>query len=132
MVIAMLRVVAALIQQDGRFLLAERPAGKARAGMWEFPGGKVEAGEEDEVALARELREELGVQTQIGSRVATNRHRYSAELSVELHLYSVEILGEPVALEHAALGWFTPSEIPLGNLCEADRPFIQFIKSFHK
>lgn len=57
---------AALIDEEGRVLLAQRPEGKSMAGMWEFPGGKVEAGELPEIALVRELREELGIETSVG------------------------------------------------------------------
>src|SRR5215471_15993729 len=73
----MIRVVAAIIERDGRVLICRRPAGKAFSGKWEFPGGKMRPSETPGQALERELREELGVAARIGSVIQTVRHRYA-------------------------------------------------------
>lgn len=128
-----MRVVAGCVEWEGRVLLAQRPAGKERAGFWEFPGGKVEVGESDREALIREWAEELAVQVQVGDPMARVRHRYSDRLAIDLHLYGVAIVeGTLRALEHSELRWVRLEEIELDTLCEADRTLVQFMKSFHK
>jgi 8-oxo-dGTP diphosphatase len=100
------QVAAAVIERpDGRFLLAQRPAGKVYAGWWEFPGGKVEAGEPAERALARELREELGIEVRTAYPWITRVHIYE-HATVMLHFFRVvEWSGEPKAREEQALVW---------------------------
>ncbi len=122
-----LRVVAAFIERQGKVLLAQRPANKARAGFWEFPGGKVEPGEEDATALRRELAEELGVDARVGEALGVSRYRYDAALEIELHLYRVELTArcEPKGLEAQATSWRALGEIAEERLCEADRPLLR-------
>ena len=90
------RVVGAAWIRDGRVLAARRGPGRARAGWWELPGGKVDPGETDEEALVRELREELGVDVVVGDRLGVSLHR-EAEAIVELVAYVVTGAGEPGA-----------------------------------
>ena len=121
-------VVAALIWRDGKFLICQRPAHKARGLLWEFVGGKIEAGESGEQALIRECREELDIGISVGEKFAEVMHGYS-DLAVHLTLYNASITeGEPRLLEHNALEWITPSQIPDFNFCPADKYFLDLIK----
>ena len=126
-----LRVVAAFIERNGKVLLAQRPPNKARAGFWEFPGGKVEPGEGDAAALRRELAEELGVEATVGEALGVSHHRYHANLEIELHLYRVEITAacDPKGLEAQATSWLALGEIAEEVLCEADRPLLRDLVS---
>jgi 8-oxo-dGTP diphosphatase len=119
------RVVAALIERGGLLLVARRKDKGARAGLWEFPGGKVEPGEGDAAALVRELREELGVETQLGSLYARVEHRYP-ELLVDLVLYRATIAaGEvPRALSAQEVRWVKRAELRALPFCEADQPLL--------
>src|SRR6478735_6737627 len=100
-------VAVALIDPDGRVLVAQRPAGKAMAGLWEFPGGKVEPGETPEAALVRELREELGIDTWSSclAPLTFASHAY-ADFHLLMPLYACRRWdGVPQAREHTALRW---------------------------
>lgn len=117
-----IRVVAAVVERDGRLLLCRRPAGKRHAGLWEFPGGKLHPGETVEDAVRRELAEELGVEVlAVGERLLAVPDPGSAFL---VELYPVKISGEPQALEHEALGWFKPEELADLDLAPSDRAFV--------
>jgi 8-oxo-dGTP diphosphatase len=120
-------VVAALIPQPGdgsRFLVQQRLPGGSRALLWEFPGGKVEAGETDEAALARECREELEVVLEVGQQLWVGRHTYP-DLTVELVLYLARLVaGEPKPLGAHALRFLTPAEMTALPFCEADVPLL--------
>jgi 8-oxo-dGTP diphosphatase len=117
---------AALIDRDGRVLLAERPAGKHLAGTWEFPGGKVEAGERPETALIRELEEELGIETRESclSPIAFARHDYEDFHLVLLVFACRKWSGQPRGREGQALRWAWPHEMFALNMPPADRPLI--------
>ncbi|KFA93831.1 NUDIX hydrolase [Archangium violaceum Cb vi76] len=119
------RVVAALIHQPGdgsRFLVQQRLPGGSRGLLWEFPGGKVEPGESEPEALARECQEELDVRLHVGRRLWAGRHEYS-DLTVELVLYLARLeSGEPKTLGANALAWLTPAEMLALPFCEADIP----------
>ena len=100
-------VAAAVLMRDGRYLLARRPKGKVYAGYWEFPGGKVEAGESIRDALVRELREELGIAVKAATPWLTRHHAYP-HADVELHFWRVtEWEGELTPHEHEAIEWVT-------------------------
>ncbi len=121
----MTAVVAALIWEEGRFLICQRPAHKARGLLWEFVGGKVEPGETGEQALIRECREELGVTVAVGEVFLETVHAYP-DLTIRLTLYSARIAeGRPRALEHRQLRWITPEEIPEYAFCPADREILE-------
>ena len=93
-------VVAALVREGNRFLIGQRPEGKARAGMWEFIGGKTEPNETNEEALIRECREEIGVTVEVGTLFTDVLHDYP-DLFVHLFVYNAKITeGEPQRLEH--------------------------------
>ena len=121
-------VAAALFDGAGRVLIAQRPAGKVLAGRWEFPGGKVAAGESEGNALTRELREELGVEVIAARPFMRVTHAYE-EHDVELSLWIVErYVGEPRSLDAQALKWVAPAQLAAEDLLEADRPFVAALR----
>jgi 8-oxo-dGTP diphosphatase len=122
-----LRVVAALVLEDRRVLLDRRPPGKALAGTWEFPGGKVEAGEDDRSALAREIQEELGARAEILDEVAQVTH-VEGELELTLVLYRARLLQPPQALEVAELAWFSVDALDALPMPPADRPLVARVR----
>lgn len=123
-----IRVVAALIpapRDASRFLVQQRLPDKSRANLWEFPGGKVEPGEADEAALARECREELDVELRVGRRLWSTTHAYE-DLTVQLELFAADIsAGEPKPLGAQALRFATPHEMQALPFCEADVPLLE-------
>ena len=125
---APIEVVAALIWDKGRFLACQRPEKKARGGLWEFVGGKVEPGETKQQALIRECREELGVEIRVLGVFMDVTHAYP-DLTVHLTLYESEIAsGEVQRLEHNDIRWITPEEIDGYDFCPADQAFCAEIK----
>ncbi len=121
-------VAAALYDATGRVLIAERPIGKHMAGRWEFPGGKIAEGENEEAALARELLEELGVNLRSGRQLMSLRHEYE-EYGVELSMWVVEGYdGEPQGLDGQRLKWVEPAALLDEDMLEADRPFIEALQ----
>ena len=117
-------VACALIERDGRILVAQRPPGKKLALKWEFPGGKIEPGESGPVALARELQEELGIDVTVGRELASVMHDYG-ETVIELRSFLCRLQrGEPHPHEHVAVRWCTPGEIAALDLAAADRPVL--------
>ncbi len=120
--------VGILIRADGAVLFGQRRAGKPYAGWWEFPGGKLEAGESVEQALARELREELGIET-IRSHPWVVREHVYPHAHVRLHFHRiVEWRGTPRAREGQALAWRTPSSIDLAPMLPAAIPVIGWLR----
>ena len=123
----MTEVVCGVIKDaDGRILTCRRGEGRHLAGLWEFPGGKVETGESPEVALARELEEELGVAVDVGEKLAAAVEWTDGEVSIRLSAYWCGISqGEPVALEHAEIRWCDFPELVGLEWAEADLPFVR-------
>ncbi len=122
-------VVAAFIKDSqGRVLLTRRPPGKARGGLWEFPGGKVRDGEAPEEALARELYEELGVSARITRWLAEVVHSYP-EITIRLILYEARLEDRPKPLEGQEMAWFPKKEIPNLPLCPADRRLLKVLQT---
>ena len=120
-------VVAALIWEGSKFMICRRPAHKARGLLWEFAGGKVEAGETKEQALIRECREELAVTVSVGEVFMEVLHDYP-DLTVHLTLFDATISeGEPQKLEHNDIRWITPSEISDYEFCPADEEILKEI-----
>src|SRR4051812_23732275 len=117
-------IVAAVIITAGRVLACERSAPPEVAGRWEFPGGKVEPGETDQQALARECAEELGVRVEVGDRVGPDVPL--AHGRAVLRVYSVRLLegDRPQALEHAAMRWLSADELDSVHWLPADKPIV--------
>jgi 8-oxo-dGTP diphosphatase len=117
-------IVAAVIITDGRVLACERSAPPEVAGRWEFPGGKVEPGESDEQALARECAEELGVRVEVGARVGPDVPL--ARGRAVLRVFAVTLLdgGTPRALEHASMRWLAVDELDSVHWLPADQPIV--------
>lgn len=123
----MTEVVAALIWEQEKFMICQRPAHKSNALLWEFVGGKVEAGETKEQALVRECREELGVELTVGEPFIDLVHQYP-DITVHLTLFYAAITdGVPQKLEHNDIQWITPEEIPNYRFCPADRVILEKI-----
>lgn len=120
-----IRVVAAIIERDGKFLGCRRAAGKSLAGMWEFPGGKVEPGESDAEALVREIEEELSVPVSVHDFVAESI-RDVGRMSIHLLGYRCTLQGPApsASTDHDLLLWFTRDEIIQENWAPADSPLL--------
>ena len=119
-----IRVVAGAIIDHGRVLAALRGPGMSQAGLWELPGGKVESGEADRAALARELREELGVVVRVGDCLDSHSHAYPDKI-VCLVAYACQLEdGTPTALEHAELRWVSADELDGLVWAPADIPLL--------
>ncbi|HEY6130653.1 MAG TPA: 8-oxo-dGTP diphosphatase MutT [Halioglobus sp.] len=117
----------ALIDVDGRVLIAERPAGKAMAGLWEFPGGKVEAGESLEEARTRELHEELGIAIGRTSALLEVHHDYG-DKSVLLEVHVVwEFSGEVHPLEEQPMAWVAPQDLGRYRFPAANMPIVDAV-----
>ena len=123
----MVEVVAALIWDNDKFMICQRPAHKTRGLLWEFVGGKVEPGETKEQALIRECQEELAVTLSVGDSFMDVVHECS-DIIVHLTLFNATIAGGvPQKLEHNDIKWITPSEIPNYNFCPADEEILKKI-----
>ncbi|HTT23302.1 MAG TPA: (deoxy)nucleoside triphosphate pyrophosphohydrolase [Candidatus Sulfotelmatobacter sp.] len=117
----MKRVVAALIVHDGRLLVCQRTRHQTMPLKWEFPGGKIEEGEQPRDALRRELDEELGIQATIGDELARIQHEYPNGGMVELRFYVVrEYVGELENRIFKDIQWAQPKELPKFDFLEAD------------
>lgn len=113
-------VVAALIWDEDKFMICQRPAHKARGLLWEFVGGKVDPGETAQQALIRECQEELAVEVSVGDIFMEVVHEYP-DLLVQLTLFNATIAsGVPQMLEHNDIRWITVEEIPNFDFCPAD------------
>lgn len=123
----MVEVVAALIWDENKFLICQRPAHKARALLWEFVGGKVELGETKEQALVRECQEELAITLSVDDVFMDVIHEYP-DITVHLTLFNATISeGTPQKLEHNDIRWITSSEIPGYEFCPADEEILKKI-----
>lgn len=124
----MVEVVAALIWDDDKFMICQRPENKARGLLWEFVGGKVEPNETKEQALIRECQEELDITLKVGKVFLDVVHEYP-DITVHLTLFNAIITeGEPKLLEHNDLRWITPKEIPQYDFCPADEEILERIR----
>ena len=122
-------VVAALIWDQNKFMICQRPAHKARGLLWEFVGGKVEPGESKEQALIRECREELAVTLRVGEVFMDVIHEYP-DLTVHFTLFNAVISeGTPQMLEHNDIRWITVSEIDRYAFCPADEGILKKLKN---
>lgn len=114
-------VSAGLLKKDNMILVGQRPENHTLAGLWEFPGGKIELGESPEQALARELNEELGIVAEVGELKIACTHSYS-DVGIIILFYEVLFWkGEPKTKHHINLKWVKPSELPKMNIPDANR-----------
>jgi 8-oxo-dGTP diphosphatase len=125
----LLVAACALVDADGRVLLTERPPGKALAGLWEFPGGKVEPGETPEETLIRELREEIGIETKTACLAPLTFASHTYE---DFHLLMPLFVcrrfeGTPRGLEGQRLKWVRPRDMRTYPMPPADEPLIPFL-----
>ena len=124
------RVVAAVIDRDSKYLACRRSQYKSLAGLWEFPGGKVEPGETDQDALRREIHEELGVEIAVGAYLATSLNK-TGDLDIELVAYRAHVIEGDVSAssDHDELGWLTSKELEGIVWAPADVPFVDILNS---
>lgn len=125
----MVEVVAALIWDKRRFMICQRPKNKSRGLLWEFVGGKVEAGETKAQALIRECKEELDITISPADVFMEVTHEYP-DITIHLTLINATIsIGTPKLLEHAAIEWITVDEIVNYNFCPADTVILERLKA---
>lgn len=128
----MTEVVAALIWDNDRFMICQRPPHKARGMLWEFVGGKVEKGETGKQALVRECKEELNVTINVGDIFMEVLHKYP-DITVHLTLFNAVIAeGVPERLEHNDIKWITVSEIENYDFCPADKEILESLRVHNK
>ena len=119
-----IEVAAGLVEREGQILITQRKAGSHLAGLWEFPGGKREAGESWEDCLIRELLEELAITVRVGELRHETVHHYP-EKSVHLRFYAAGLIsGEPRAIDCAAVAWVSPKDLLGYAFPEADRELV--------
>jgi 8-oxo-dGTP diphosphatase len=120
-----MNVVAGVIERDGLVLICQRKRGGRHALKWEFPGGKVEPGEDSSSALARELREELQIEARIGELIYSHAIRYPDGPPIYLQFYRItEFSGEPVNLEFERIVWEDPRKLPQYDFLTGDIEFV--------
>ena len=119
-------VVAAVIERDSRFLVTRRQSGVHLAGLWEFPGGKIDAGESHADALRRELREELDADVAVGELVFQVTHDY-ADRSIALYFYRCALLGVPQPLLGQEMRWASRAELSTLGFPPADEELIRLL-----
>ena len=120
------RVVAAIVESEGRYLVTRRQAGVHMAGLWEFPGGKVDATETDEQALRREMAEELGVDVGVEDLCLSTSHEYP-DRTVTLYFYRCSLAGAPMPLLGQEMRWATREDLRGLEFPPADRDLIALL-----
>lgn len=120
-------VAAGIVVRDGTILITRRKAGSHLAGLWEFPGGKLEPGETWAAGLVRELREELGIEVEVGALQFETTHEYPTK-AVHLRFYECRLVtGEPQPLDCDAVEWVAPDALTRYEFPEADRQLIEVL-----
>jgi len=125
----MKQIVAGVLRRGARILICQRARGSVQELRWEFPGGKLEPGEDEPTALRRELREELGVQIKLGPLLARIRHRYAETGELELAFY--DVLGfdpDPRNLVFERIVWELPERFDTYDFLPADRPVLDLLR----
>lgn len=123
-----INVVAGFIYNNKKFLICQRPAGKARALLWEFAGGKVEQGESHAEALAREFMEELAIKIEVGGLFYEHSHEYE-DIIINLFIYHAKIVSGTIQkLEHKDIKWISSKEIDNYAFCPADKEVLEILK----
>ena len=122
------QVTAAVIEKDGKVLIAQRRKGSTLGGRWEFPGGKIDPGETAEACLKRELKEEFDIESEIGKFIIASQFRYCL-VPIELLAYRVKHLsGEFKVHEHEEIRWVSPSELRSYDFMPADKPIVEILQ----
>lgn len=117
-------VATGFIKKNGLVLVGQRPEGHSLAGQWEFPGGKIELGENPEQALKRELREELGIEAEVGALRHSHTHSYG-DRGILILFFDVQLWkGEPKSQHHTELKWIDPKELAQMEIPEANRKIL--------
>ncbi len=125
----MIRVTAAVLERAGRILIAKRPEGDRLAGLWEFPGGKIEEGESPRDCLARELHEEFEITAEIGEFLVAHVHRYP-HVEIELLSYrATHVAGVFELRDHDEVRWVLPEELSEYPFAPADLPTVERLQS---
>ena len=127
----LLVAASALVDTDNRILLAQRPEGKSLAGLWEFPGGKIDPGETPQQALCRELKEELGLETSIGALFSDTLYTHDQGV-IRQFTYWVDFITSPINValsEHQAIAWVSPLEIVNYEFAGAD---VAVVEKLHR
>jgi 8-oxo-dGTP diphosphatase len=129
----LIRLVAAVIERDGHYLITQRRATAVLPGLWEFPGGRVENDETDEEALRRELRERLGTEVEVKGQIAHRVHHYQG-YSVDLNLFQAIILPgqEPQAIRVAEVRWVPSNEFEKYPFPAADQATTDLLLGFRR
>jgi len=122
-------VAGAIIVKEGLVLCAQRPFDGSLAGLWEFPGGKIEHGESPEQALKREIREELGCEIAVGQEATTTTYDYGFALISLVTFWSSLLDGTPIRKEHAALTWLPASDLLTLAWAPADVPAVELVRT---
>jgi 8-oxo-dGTP diphosphatase len=123
-------VVTGVLRKGSQVLVGKRPAGHTLAGQWEFPGGKIELGEQPREALRRELQEELDIEAEVGDLKLTWTHSYP-DVGILLIFFEVQFWkGEPKAAHHTELRWVSFDELAKLDIPEANRKLLPMIKKF--
>lgn len=123
------QVTAAILEKDGNILIAKRRKGKTLGGKWEFPGGKIEPGETPQSCLRRELKEEFGIETEVGDFFCSSLFQYSF-VWIELLVYKVKyISGDFKVNEHDDAKWINPGELNNYDFMDADKPVVRRLLS---
>ena len=124
----LLVAAVALVDADGRLLIARRPEGKSMAGLWEFPGGKCDAGETLQACLVREMREELAVDVEVAaSPLLSVTHAYPEKV-VALHFFACTLLGDPEPQLGQEMRWVPRSDLDQYEFPAADRDLITLLR----
>lgn len=121
-------IVAGILRRDGEILICQRARGQVQELKWEFPGGKIEPGEDERAALERELREELDVGSEIGALLARIRHRYSETGELDLAFYEIRRFeGEPRNCVFESIVWEKAERLYEYDFLAADRPIVEML-----
>jgi 8-oxo-dGTP diphosphatase len=123
-----IKVTAAILEKDGRIIIAQRKSKDHLAGKWEFPGGKIEAGETPEECLARELNEAFDIEVSVGDFLGSNTH-YDDRISIELMAYrTCWVGGEIHSADHNDYRWVRIDKLDQFDFAPADRPFVEMLR----
>ena len=123
-----IKVTAAILEKDGRIIIAQRKSSDHLSGKWEFPGGKIEPGETPEVCLAREIKEEFEIDVSVGSHLGSNVHHYH-HISIELMAYRASWVAGTITMnDHCAYRWVSVNQLAEFDFAPADIPFVEMLR----